>query len=384
MKSNNVKFQTNWNDHCMKFTILHLTTAHYMDDARIYNRECRSLAKIPNCTVRIAAHGNVEPDFDIAKVSFGKKPKYRLIRMLKSQYTGLKLTLKYRPSVWHLHDLELIPLGCILVIFKKKVIWDAHEDYFLQFESPGVYREYIPKFLRRIIGAIVFKLLKFLDKNSFAVIGATESIALRYKNSKTVVVGNEAIVDEFEMCSPNFRSKRILFTGPATDAQSFREVVNAVSFSRDWVLTLVGHKPLQQNWEFAKGILGDRIEYLGWKNRLQLATEISNSSVGLITYNNSEIHMTNSPNKLFEFSAGGLPCVATPTLSNRKWVQESNGAVLADGYTAEDLYEALKRVLSNKNDWDSMSNNLRRWSNLEGNWKKSEQTLLELYDQALS
>jgi glycosyltransferase involved in cell wall biosynthesis len=94
--------------------------------------------------------------------------------------------------------------------------------------------------------------------------------------------------------------------------------------------------------------------------------------------------MTNSPNKLFEFSAGGLPCVATPTLSNRKWVQESNGAVLADGYTAEDLYEALKRVLSNKNDWDSMSNNLRRWSNLEGNWKKSEQTLLELYDQALS
>ena len=117
---------------------------------------------------------------------------------------------------------------------------------------------------------------------------------------------------------------------------------------------------------------------------MQLASVISESTIGLITYNNNPINMTNSPNKLFEFSAAGLPCVVTPTDSNRIWAAKSGGAVLANGFNADDLAQALGFATIDKEKWELMSENLRAWSKEEGSWDNSERSLLSIYHEALA
>lgn len=366
----------------MKLTVIHLTTAHFMDDARIFNRECRSIARLPMISIKIAAHGDVDPQAGIEMISFGLKPTNRLIRVLRSQYIGIRMITRNNPSIWHFHDPELLLIAAILIMFRKRVIWDAHEDYFLQFDPKINYRSYLPPFLRRSISFVVITLLKYVERNCYAVIAATDTIARTYSNKRTVVVGNEAIVAEFEGCQPKFETKRLLFIGPTTDAQSYFEVIDAVATIKNVTLALIGKEPSLESWNYGRNALGARIEYLGWKNRSELALEISNSTLGLITYNNNQINATNSPNKLFEFSAAGLPCIATPTLSNSVWAKESQGAVLAKGFSSKELALAINIAISDKDEWLNMSLNLRNWSKTHGNWSKSEQKLLNVYRDA--
>jgi glycosyltransferase involved in cell wall biosynthesis len=145
---------------------------------------------------------------------------------------------------------------------------------------------------------------------------------------------------------------------------------------------LIGKEPSTESWNYGTNALGARIEYLGWKDRSELALEISNSALGLITYNDNEINATNSPNKLFEFSAAGLPCIATPTQSNSAWVKQSQGAVLARGFSSKDLALAINNAFSDKSEWLKMSVNIRTWSRTYGNWSNSEERLLNVYRQA--
>lgn len=363
-------------------SVIHLTTAHLMDDARIFNKECRSIARLPMVSVTIAAHGTVEADPTIDIISLGRKPTSRVIRILRSQFIGLKMILSHKPTLWHFHDPELLFIAAILLKFGKKVIWDAHEDYFLQFDPKVNYRSYLPPLFRRLVSNTVIVLLKYVERNCYAVIAATDTIAKSYSNTRTVVVGNEAIVSEFESCQPKFETKRLLFVGPATNAQSFFEVVDAVAAVRDTTLTLIGKEPSIEAWEYGRNALGARIEYLGWKDRLGLASVISNSAIGLITYNDNQINAANSPNKLFEFSAAGLPCVATPTRSNTSWAKESQGAILAGGFSSKDLALAIGAAFSDKSTWLKMSLNSRKWSDTHGNWSASEKNLLNIYREA--
>lgn len=366
----------------MKLTVIHLTTAHFMDDARILNRECRSIARLPLVSLKIAAHGNADPVPAIEMISFGFKPTKRFVRILRSQLIGIKMILRNDPTIWHIHDPELLSIAAILIIFRKNVIWDAHEDYFLQFNPKINYRSYLPPIFRQIISFVVIALLKFVERNCYAIIAATDTIASTYSNKRTIVVGNEAIVSEFESCQPNFETKRLLFIGPTTSAQSFFEVIDAVATVKDVTLTLIGKEPSAESWNYGRNALGNRIEYLGWKDRSELASVISNSALGLITYNDNEINATNSPNKLFEFSAAGLPCIATPTQSNSDWAKESRGAILAKGFSSNNLAFAISTAISDKREWLKMSSNLRIWSTKYGNWSKSEERLLDLYRQA--
>ena len=290
---------------------------------------------------------------------------------------------KLKVDVWHLHDPELLFFGCTLILLKKKVIWDAHEDYFLQFRYPQEHRTYIPKSLGNPIKNIVLFLLAFVGNRANAVISATYSISQSYGNEIMAIVGNEARVEEFASCAPRFANNRVLFTGATNEAQCFRQVVDAVSTLDDLILTVAGKEPIPNERIYAEKMLGKRFVYLGWLNRFELSEAISNSKIGLITHNNLNTNETNSPNKRFEFSAGGLPCVATPTTSNINWVSASSGAILADGFSSEHLARALKKLNKDESKWELISHSTRNWCQEFGSWEKSEKNLMEIYKRVL-
>jgi len=366
------------------YVVCHLTTAHKASDVRIFERECKSITDKTNYGVILIAHGKM-PSYDgILHVPLGEIPKSRIGRLVKSQIVSIRSLFKIKPDLWHIHDPELLLFGCLLVLLNKKVIWDAHEDYYLQFKQSDEHRTYIPKYLRTGIRKVIFGLLTFLDKNATAVISATDSINDTYQNKNKLVVGNEARIEDFELCNPQYANNRVLFTGAADQTQCFLEVVRAISNIDNLVLTIAGIKPSPKDWAFAKDQLGNRLVHLGWLNRLELSEAISKSKMGLLTYSDHETNRTNSPNKRFEFSAGGLPCVATPTKSNQNWVEDSSGAILADGFTVEDITKALNLLNDSELVWQKTSTSSREWCREFGSWANSEARLLNSYKKASS
>jgi hypothetical protein len=131
--------------------ICHLTTAHRSDDVRIFNRECRSLAKSFPHKITLAAMGD-NPNLEgLNFLSLRLRPKNRIQRFFYSQYNAAYAVIKVRAHVWHIHDPELLPMAMLLIIFGKKVVWDSHEDYFRQFELHSQYISYLPKYLKKIV-----------------------------------------------------------------------------------------------------------------------------------------------------------------------------------------------------------------------------------------
>ncbi len=365
-----------------KATVLHLTTVHPISDVRIYQRECRSISAQSKYYLLLAGPGDLPPRPECDLISLPKPFQRRTLRFLQSQFIAIKVGLKYRPDILHLHDPELLIYGLIMSrVFKQKVIWDAHEDSVAQILEgaklwmPPIFQSFIANILRWLLGQA--------DKNFAGIIGATDFICSFYSNPNTFLVGNGTRTSDFEGAIPDFKSNQVLFVGAQNDSSLFLEVVNAVSELKQVRLAVAGPRNNEQLWAEAEAVLGERLIGLGYLTPPGLVEAISNSALGMVTYKFREYHQTSSPTKFYEFAAAGLPVVATPIIPCVSLVNAAENGLISEGYTSKDLLKAISFALEDSSMLLEWSVNGRAWSALNGNWAESESALLALYSKLL-
>lgn len=364
--------------------VIHVTTAHNANDVRIFERECRSLAATGRYSVYLAAHGTLLEDAGVSLIPLTEVPKTRAGRFSAGPRKALALSRAVSADLWHFHDPELLPVALRLARSGQRVIWDAHEDYVTQF-TDGDEKNWVPAPLRDVVRTGTLALLKQVDKHAAGVVAATPTIASRYSNPRTVVVGNEARLGDFSGCRPSFEARRILFTGTVGPSHLFGELVEAVRALPQVQLAVAGREPDPQVWSAAKATLGPRVEHLGWLDRANLAEAISDSSLGVALYVPvpSFLEADGSPTKLFEFAAAGLPTIGTPNPSVARLLEDSGAGFLAAGFSASDLRAAISQALSDAVSWRDAANSARLWSATMGGWAQSEHRLLKLYAEVL-
>jgi glycosyltransferase involved in cell wall biosynthesis len=367
----------------MKYTICHLSTGHNADDVRIFFKECISLSKVKNYKVIICAPGSIPPGSGVIHFKISNPVSSRLIRFINSQLIFLKLIFKIRADVWHIHDPELLPVAVILTYMKRRVIWDSHEDYYLQFKSNINYRKYIPNYLRPIFRYTVYFLLNRIDQKAAGIVGPSVSIIEKYSNPNVKLVGNEALLKDFSSCAPKFKNNTVLFIGQLDSSHCYREIVDAVFDIPELKLVVATKVFNKREIDYSSLILNHRFQYLGWLDRENLSAAISDSSVGLVTYNYNLNHSDNQPNKFYEFCAAGLPILATPTLFNNNLIKNSKAGVLTSGYESKSIKIALLELLSSEKYWLNCSESGRDWAKINGSWAESESSLLKLYAKVL-
>ena len=367
----------------MDYTICHLTTVHQADDVRIFYRECLSLAKIRNYKVIICAPGKIPVESNVIHHKIANTLAFRPARVIMSQINALRVVGKIKADVWHIHDPELLPIAALLILLNRRIIWDAHEDYYRQFDSTINYRKYLPTLLRPFVKLTVKLFLDYIDRRAVGIIGATKSIAKKYKNNNVIVVGNEVVLTNFNSCQPNYKNKNILFIGQASSSQCYREVVKAISMIPDLKLIVACRNIDEIEMKYAFEMLQNRFSYLGWLNRKELAFAFSSSVVGLVTYENNPNHQDNRPNKFFEFCAAGLPIVATPTKFNINLIKDSGSGLISKDFRSRSLKLALEEIVSSEKVWSNCSEAGRKWVKKNGDWSISERSLLNLYSKVL-
>jgi glycosyltransferase involved in cell wall biosynthesis len=290
--------------------------------------------------------------------------------------------MKVKADIWHIHDPELLFFAIVLILLRKKVVWDSHEDYFQQFAVESDYRAYLPKIMRRVVSKIILGLLKAIDSHAFGIIAATEVIQSKYSNPNCVVVGNEARSEDFENLQPNFENQTVLFIGSMSESHCFPEVVKAISRIGELNLVIAGQAN-EKLLAWSEELLGERVKYLGWANRKIIFDLISRSTIGMVTYQNLPTYNESRPTKLFEFLMSGLPIVASPIKPNIIFLQESFGGITSSGFESSDFEKSLRQVISSKDVWLEMSRSGKVWARANANWDSSEKNLLNFYHKLL-
>lgn len=364
--------------------VVHITTAHRADDVRIFERECRSLAASGRYDVYLAAAGSIPASSGVTCIPLAPSPVTRLGRFSSGPRRALGLSRTLSADIWHFHDPELLPIALKLARSGARVIWDAHEDYVAQFTEDGG-KGWVPRPVRGVVLEGMKAMLNAVDRHAAGVVAATPTIAARYSNPRTVVVGNEARLEDFWACAPRPDNSQVLFTGSPSMGHLFGEIIDAVDTFPHLTLAVGGRLPPPELQAAAERRLGTRYRHLGWLDRAGLAEAISDSVLGFVTYADVPAYgdLEGSPTKLYEFAAGRLPVVATPNGAAGHLVAQFRLGEVAGGFTSQDLSRAMERLITNQAAWATRSHDARLWVSRAGGWEASEARLLRLYSELM-
>lgn len=363
--------------------IVHLTSSHYADDARILHKECRSLAKAGHDVTLVARNGNDAVVDGVKILALRSDPARRLQRWTKAVWRAYREAARLDADVYHFHDPELIPVGIWLTLCGKRVIYDAHEDLPKTF----AYKHYLPKFAREGLGWLTGKIENVAARRFAGIVAATPGIANRFssQNKNTVLVRNFPVLEEQVNASPmpwNERPPLVAYVGSTGPERGIRECVKAVgSLPKELNARFALGGPispeLRRQIEESKG--GDRTEILGRLGRGEVATLLGRSRVGLVPLKPMPNYINALPVKLFEYMSAGIPVIASDFPLWRRIVDGCGCGLLVDPPDEINLACAIEYLLDHPEEARRMGQRGKKAVEDKYNWKPEGVRLVEFY-----
>ncbi len=366
--------------------VAHLTTVHQPFDTRIFHKEAKTLVRAGYDVALIAQHEKDEV-VDGVKVIALPKPQNRFVRMFGLTWRAFRLALKQRADIYHFHDPELIPVGLLLRLLGKRVIYDVHEDVPKQILS----KEWIPRPLQRLV-ALGTRLADAVAGSVLnGVAAATPQIARRFPATKTVIVQNFPILDELLPPDPTpytSRPLKVAYVGGITAIRGIREMVQAMALLPDTLnarLVLAGTFTPPALEEEVRHLPGwERVEFLGWQDRPGVARVLGQVRVGLAVLKPTKNYAEGWPVKLFEYMSAGLPVIASNFPLWKEIVEGNQCGITVDPLDPKAIAQAIEYLLTHPEEAQKMGQNGRRAVLEKYNWEREATKLLSFYEELLS
>lgn len=334
--------------------VVHVTTVHSKSDNRIFNKECRALRR---AGFRVSLIVPSESDEEIEGVEIRALQKYgsRLERMLKGPLRVWEKLREVKPSVVHIHDPELIPVGALWrVLYRTPVVYDAHEDLAAQVRS----KPYIAPWIRKPVAILGAVLERFAGVALDGVVVVLPEFASKFRGARIEVVQNYPWLTQYPEPSPSTASNHCVYVGALTEIRGVYEMLQASRDTHGMQLTLAG--PVTDNKIRSKIDEAKNIEYLGIVSPDEIPSIIEKSAVGLLLFHKVPNHMRSRPNKLFEYMAAGRPFIATDMPYWKELVGEEECGLFVDVSSHEQITNALRWIRDNPESAKEMGSKGRR------------------------
>lgn len=366
-----------------------ITTVHNINDSRIFFKQIQSFLKAGYAIEYIVKRGN--PAINNEGISYHfLKNKEGIITRLRNILASFKYSLKLNANLFILHDPELIPIGVLLKILRKKVVYDIHELYFNTLKS----KPYLSKHIANIITTF-YKIIEQVSIRFFdGIILAESAYEPFYKKYNYVIIQNYVLRQFIKSGIPVKRKNKIsfLYLGSITRKRGIFEILYLANFLKD-----------QYNVEFH--IIGPIYElkleeevnnYISEKDLSQIVTlhgrlpltEIEQimdrCQFGLILLHPMLNFETSYPTKLFEYMARGLIVI----MSNIPLWEEFNekykcGITIELEHFEQEITNILNLIQNEELQKTIRHSNIR---NVEKHfiWDLEEKKLLSFIDNILS
>lgn len=365
-----------------------LSTVHSPFDVRIFHKEARSLAAAGYRVTIIAPYsGNKDKDIEGIEVRTISPPRSRRQRMTETIWRVCRAALSERAQVYHFHDPELIPVGILLKLLGKRVVYDVHEDL----PRDILDKPWIPEGLRGII-AKASRLAELGGTFIFdAVVAATPIIARRFPGGKTYSIQNFPLHDEvINSPSENYdeRDPLAVYVGGISADRGAREMVRAVSLVPESLgvrFVLIGSFDPPTLESELRNLPGwSRTEFLGWQSRCSVAATLAKSRIGLVLYHPIANHTESQPNKLFEYMSHRIPVVASDFPHWREIVRGADCGLLVNPLDVRAISEATRWLLEHPREAEAMGRRGGEAVETLYNWRTQARILTELYARLIA
>ncbi|MEQ9402636.1 MAG: glycosyltransferase family 4 protein [Cyclobacteriaceae bacterium] len=368
-----------------KVKVAHISSVHKPRDVRIFEKQCKTLAK-NGYDVHLLVPDDNGWEEDEVKVHAVRKSANRIIRMTITVHKLYRLALKVNAGIYHFHDPELIPLGILLRLRGKIVIRDIHEDHPKQMLS----KKWIAPVFRSIISLFIKSLEKLSSRFFNAIITVTPSINKRFSDLESVVIQN---YPQFELNQP-VTNKEIsgdpymTFVGGITSIRGIMEMLDALEIvnnsnsGKKLRFILVGSFETSALENDAKNHEGWKYtEFKGWLDRNQVNRIMESALAGLVLYHPVPNHVDAQPNKLFEYMSNGLPIVASDFPLWREIIDSDQCGLLANPLEPKEIADQILYILDNPEEARVMGENGRRAVIEKYNWESESVKLVNLYEK---
>jgi glycosyltransferase involved in cell wall biosynthesis len=347
--------------------ICFVTTVHPLHDHRFLYKECRALADAGH-EVTFAVTTDepaVMNGIDLVPLP---KPASRFKRFLNAcnVFGMLRRLLRIDAEVYHLVDVELLPVGLAIKWFTgRQVVYDAHEDI----ASFMTMKSYLPFPLGHIAKYLIV-LLEWLAAARFdALVLADPGVA---EDHRAMPEARKHIFYNVPPLS--------LFTGPATpwkDKAYDVTFLGSMSYTSGTLVLLDAIAELHRRGRAVRALfigkpslahfdqhvaernLQESIEVTGRLTYDQIPALLDSCRIGLIGLLDLPKFQKNIATKMFEYWAMGLPVISPDLPPERRYLQPGLNGLLAKPGQPSSFADAIESLLSDPDQGQRMGQQAR-------------------------
>lgn len=363
--------------------ICHMTSVHTRYDIRIFQKECRSLAKAGyevSLIVNDLCEDEVRDGVHIHSVFY--KSENRMDRMLHVTRKIYEKALQTDADIYHFHDPELLFYGYALKKRGKKVIFDSHEFLWKQIEC----RKYIPKLIRKPAGLLYKKCEEYVVRRIDAVIVPCTYNGRRYfgnKCKREVLINNYPDLNELTGSKRQFseRKRQVCYVGGLTKERGVMEMARAC-MQAEIPLVLAGTFSDQKIRKEITG-LSQFVTYKGKLQRADVKALLDESYLGIsvLQQEGQYSYLDNLPTKVYEYMAEGIPVLISDFPYYKKIIQRFHCGRCVNAGDVDEIAGNIKWMVNHPREACQMGKNGRKIALKRFNWNMEEKKLLKLYDE---
>jgi glycosyltransferase involved in cell wall biosynthesis len=361
---------------------VHISTVHKAIDRRIMDKEARALAVAGWDVVVILPHPRTELVDGIRVVGVPNTTN-RVLRSTVTAFRALRKALVEKGDVYHFHDPELIPVGVVLRLLGKRVIYDVHETH----SATVAQKPYIPRWIRPPLSWVIQHVEFAAAKIFSGLVPATPGIGGQFSHLKTPQV----TVQNFPRLQPQrgavaplrSRSRKVVHTGMVSESRGLLTMIEAIGLVDPAICEelILASEVTPASLEKARLLAGwSRVNLTGAFKPNELPGLLSQARVGLVLFHPYANHIESYPTKLFEYMAGGLPVIASNFALWEKIVSESRCGLLVDPLRPAEIAEAIQYLLTHDDVAEEMGANGKAAVASRFNWDAEARKLTDFYE----
>jgi len=364
----------------MKTRVCHVASNHYVTDARIFKKECKSLSRkyemyliVPNTECRII------DDIHVVGVNLPEE----LFKRIFNLNPIYEAALEVNADIYHFHDPELLPIAAKIKRKGKIVIFDSHEDM----PSDILEKPYLPRWSRKLISIVYETYEKRTLRKFDALVTVTPKIVerLRTINSNTYLITNYPIFKDIPINES--RSQQICFTGLISHLWNHVPIVKALE-KANVKYVLAGPMTEQYKKELSALKGWEKVDYKGVVPAKEAEKIQTESVAGMAILGYSPVaggkEGTLGNTKLFEYMMAGTPVIATDMRLWKEIIDKYQCGICVNPDSDEEIAAAITKLINSPELVSSMGKNGKEAVKKEFNWETQEKTLFEMYDKVLN
>jgi len=357
--------------------VCHIISGYYRIDARVFQRQCKSLKKYGFEVSVLTNDGNLEEIIDDIKF-YSCEITYnsRIKTMILATSQFIEKAKEIDADVYQLHSPELFNLGIKLKKLGKKVIYDAHEDL----PRHILEKDWIPKYFRKPISYFVEIYMNYVLKRFDYIITPHSHVlnSLKHKVKNIELIANFPLVkplNSFSFEEYLERESIICYTGtvyPYSNQELLVSLLDSFDNLKYDIAGFIDESLLNK----IKNIGNNLVTFHGRIPWLELSNFYQKSIIGYVLYDyklNLGFKLGSyGTNKIFEYMEEGLPFICTDYILWKKICDDYKCGVYVEPGNKEQLYNAINFLISNKQEAYKMGQNGKEAVIKVFNWDSQE------------